>query len=160
MSTFDMDDTYEQALGHDEILRAIAHQAAFKTLAIMRVVLWIGIVVTAMLSGLHDGWLTLSVVLFVLVMASQLIYESQSSALSVQQAAHELMRRSRRAITLRQIIRRSVLDAIGSTLLGVLIRATSSPWTTSDLVIWGGLWFLIAIVTTMALRLHHSRRQT
>jgi hypothetical protein len=114
----------------------------------------------AILSGLHDGWLTLSVVLFVLVMATQLIYESQLSALSVQQAAHELMRRSRRAITLRQIILRSVLDAIGSTLLGVLIRATSSPWTKSDLVIWGGLWFLIAIVTTMALRLHHSRRQT
>lgn len=160
MSTFDIDDTYEQALRHDEILRAIAHHAAFKTPAIMRVVLWVATVMAAILSGLHDGWLTLSVVLFVLVMATQLIYESQLSALSVQQAAHELMRRSRRAITLRQIILRSVLDAIGSTLLGVLIRTTSSPWTTSDLVIWGGLWFLIAIVTTMALRLHHSRRQT
>jgi hypothetical protein len=41
VSTFDIDDTYEQALRHDEILRAIAHHAAFKTLAIMRVVLWV-----------------------------------------------------------------------------------------------------------------------
>lgn len=157
---FDPDDTYDAAVRTDEILQFIAHRAAFKTLGIMRVALWVATVIAAMLTPLHDGWLTFSVVFFVIGLASQGVYEAQLSAMSVHDAANEIMQRSMRPYSYRAIIVRSLIDAVGSTILGLTIRATMQDWTMTDIIVWGMCWFILTFSFTIALRFHRVRRDT
>jgi len=161
MMMFDPDESYTKALDHDEILRSIAHRAAYSTIRIMRTVLVIAMVIALALTPLHEGWLTLVVVLGMILMTSLFIYEAQLSAHHVPEAATELMHRSRAVYSTRTMVLRSLIDALGSALaLTVLWYVIDEHMSAFQIAMTSVMLFISGFAVTLLIRRRHARRMS